>query len=427
MNFSKFHELSEELQSIILKCCERRDLSRLSQTSRNISHRTTSDELIDLRGFTYISPQHKDNAMRQNAFIDTILRLPTLGNFVSSLTWTIYPRQSFHEDRCMDHTRMWEAWKLLVRVRRLDIYSFSADWNDFVYFPAQPVYEDFLRPSAIIPPAVFPEATVIRIGGLMPYNYFRACVSTPSVVASLEMENLQGLLQPRDGCLLFAHAVDFQNIDRDFWIRHTKYEETEDENGIPILRHCGQMRGHLQPLLGKFVQLKHLKISTVGRELDQDVRWSEAREEKRYSEMANFIKSVASTLITFDFEQGVGLEPLKLWQIQARDIRSLMRQSGRPMDDYFFDFILPALLGATWPQLRRLYIRGVGGRIMPETRRMFRHVKFTRETPDILEFAMHQLRSAMSNSVEFTLERDTQRVFQMRGPITYWTKYPVGQ
>ncbi|TGO29948.1 hypothetical protein BPAE_0009g00440 [Botrytis paeoniae] len=373
------------------------------------SHRTTSDDLIDLRGFSYRSPQHKDKVRRQNAFIDTILRLPTLGNFVSSITWTIYPRQCSHEEQFFDHTKLWEAWKLLIRVRRLDIYSLAADWRDFVYLPAQPVYQDYFGPSAIIPPSVFPEATVIRIGGLMPYNYFRACVSTPSIVASLEMENLQGLLQPRDGCPLFVHVVVFQDIDRDFWIHHTKYEETEDENGIPVLRHCGLMRGHLQPLLGKFVQLKHLKVSTVGRELVQDVRWSEAREEKRYSEMANFIKSVAPTLITFDFEQGVGLEPLKLWQIEARDIRSLLRQSRRPMDDYFFDFILSALLGATWSQLRRLSIRGVCGNIMVETRRMFRHVKFTTETPDILEFAMHQLRSAMSNSVEFTLERDTQR------------------
>ncbi|TGO63229.1 hypothetical protein BCON_0014g00180 [Botryotinia convoluta] len=413
-------------------------MSRLSQTSRDMyertvpimyrhvnisSHQTTSDDLIDLRGFLYISPQHEDNVRRQNAFIDTILRLPTLGNFVSSLTWTIFPRQYSYKQQCVDHTKMWEAWKLLVRVKRLDIYSLAGDWKDFVEFPAPAVYQDYFGPSAIIPPAVFSEATFIRIGGLMPYTYFRACLSTPSIVASLEMENLQGLLQPKDGCLLFVHVVIPRDIDDDFWRNHTKYEETEDENGIPVLRHGGPMRGHLQPLVGKFVQLKHLKISTVGREVSRDVRWSETREKTRYSEMANFIESVAPTLVTFAFEQGVGLEPLEMWQMESHDYTSTLRQSRRPMDDYFFEFIIPALLGGTWSQLRRFSIRGVCGNVRFETRRLLRYVNFTPETPEILESAMDQLRSVMSNSVEFTLERETQRVFHMTPFIVYRTRY----
>ncbi|KAF7879650.1 uncharacterized protein EAF02_007820 [Botrytis sinoallii] len=289
LNLAKFHELSVEIQSLILKACEPRDLSRLSQASRGMyectlpimyrhinlsSHRTTSDDLIDLRGFVYTSSQHKDNVKRQNAFINTILRLPTLGKFVSSLTWTIYPRQCSYQQKCEDHA------KILF-------------------------YEDYLGPLAIITPAVFPEATVIRMGGIMPYNYFRACVSTPSIVASLEMENLQGLLQPRDGFRLSNHVLFHLHVGDHFWSNQTRYKETKDENGIPVLRHAGPMRGHLKPLIGKFVS--------------QGLRWSETRERKRYSEMASFITSVAPTLVTFAFEQGVGLEPLEKRQVESHN------------------------------------------------------------------------------------------------------------
>lgn len=375
------------------------------------SHRTTCDDLVDLRGFLFISPQHENNVRRQNAFIETILGLPSLGGFVSSLTWTIYPRQGTRRNQFVDHKRMWEAWKLLIKIRRLDLHSLAGDWRDFVDFSAPIDHQCFSVPSAIITPAVFPEATSIRIGGLMPYNYFRACVSTPSIIASLEMENLQGLRQPRDGCHLFVHLVLPWNMDDDFWRDHTRYEETDDEDGIPILRHGGPMSGHLQPLFGKFVQLKHLKISTVGHEFCRDVRWSETREKKRYSEIAKFIKSVAPTLINFDFEQGAALETIEGWQVEP--YKSILTQSRRPMDDYFSEFILPALLGGNWSQLRRLSIRGVCENVRIETRRWVENVDFTPDIPDMIEYAMHQLRLAMSNSVELTLEREAGRLFRM--------------
>ncbi|KAF7944370.1 hypothetical protein EAE96_010767 [Botrytis aclada] len=314
-NLSKFHSLSLELQSLIMKHCDLRDISRLSQTSRHMyeltvpityrhinlsSHRNDSDDLIDLRSFSVMSPQHENNVRRQNAFIDTILRLPTLGEFVLSLTWTLYPRQCSYQQQRVNHIKMWQAWELLARVRRLDIYSLAGDWRDFIDFTAPAFHQGYFAPSAAIPPALFPEATFIRIGGLMPYTYFRVCVSTPSIIVSLDMENLQGLLQPRD--LFSVHSRLPQHAVEDFWRNHTRYKETEDENGIPLLRHCGPMRGHLQPLLGKFVQLKNLKISTAGREVIRDDRWSAITEKARYFEMAKFITSVAPTLITFEFE-----------------------------------------------------------------------------------------------------------------------------
>ncbi|KAF7935325.1 uncharacterized protein EAE97_008232 [Botrytis byssoidea] len=318
---------------------------------------------------------------------------------------------------------MWEAWKLLIRVERLDIYSLAGDWRDFVDFPAPGFDEEYFGPSAIIPPAVFLGATSIRIGGLMPYPYFRAFVSTPSIVTSLEMENLQGLLQPKDSCLLNFHYVLRSGIDDDFWTNHTKYKETEDRHGIPVLRHGGPMIGHLQPLVGKFVQLEHLKISIAGREVSRDVRWSGTREQKRYSEMANFIRSVAPKLVTFTFEQGVGLELLEIWQVESHNNTSILSQSRRPIDDYFFEFILPALLEGTWSELEKFSIQGVCGNVRYETRHLLRDVTFTPEAPEVLESVMHQLRSVMSNSVEFTFERETQRVFHMASLNVYRTRY----
>ncbi|TGO19174.1 hypothetical protein BTUL_0005g00210 [Botrytis tulipae] len=387
------------------------------------SHRAASDDLIDFRGFLYMFPQQEDNVRRQKAFIDTILRFPALGYFVSSLTWTIYPRECPYRQKCVDHTKMWEAWKLLIRVERLDIYSFAGDWRDFVHFPAPGFDEGNFGPSAIIPQVVFPGATSIRIGGLMPYPYFRACVSRPSIVTSLEMENLQGLLQPKDSCLLNFHYVLRSGIDDDFWTNHTKYKETEDGHGIPVLRHGGPMRGHLQPLVGKFVQLEHLKISTAGREVSRDVRWSETREKKRYSEMADFIKPLAPKLVTFVFEQGVGLEPLQIWQVESHNNTSTLSQSRRPMDDYFFEFILPALLEGTWSQLKKFSIQGVCGNVRYETTPLLRDMNFTPEAPEFLESVMHQLRSVISNSVEFTFERETQRVFHMASLNVYRSRY----
>ncbi|THV52106.1 hypothetical protein BGAL_0089g00340 [Botrytis galanthina] len=325
---------------------------------------------------------------------------------------------------------MWEAWTFLIQLKSLDVYSLAGDWRDIVEFPA-PGFESFdeddFGPSAIVPPAVFPEAISIRIGGLMPYSYFRAYVSRPSIVTSLEMENLQGLLQPKDSCLLLFNFVARAGTDDHFWPNHTKYEETEDEDGIPVMRHGGPMRGHLQPLVGKFVQLKHLKISTAGCEVSRDLRWSEEREEKRYSEMANFIKSVAPTLVTFAFEQGVGLEPLELWQVRSHNNTSTFNQWRRPIDEYFLEFMLPALLEGTWSKLKKFSIQGVGGNVRYETARFLREVNFAPEAPEFLESVMHKLRSVMSDSVEFTFESETQRVFHMASLNVYMTRYIVSE
>ncbi|TGO74887.1 hypothetical protein BELL_0250g00200 [Botrytis elliptica] len=125
--------------------------------------------------------------------------------------------------------------------------------------------------------------------------------------------------------------------------------------------------------------------------------------------MASFIRSVAPILVTFAFEQGVGLEPLEKRQVESRNHTSTLSQSRRPMDDYFFKFILPALLGGTWSRLWKFSIRGVCGNVRYETRRLLRYVNFTPEAPEVLESVMHQLRSVMSNSVEFTFERETQK------------------
>ncbi|KAF7865752.1 hypothetical protein EAF04_005917 [Stromatinia cepivora] len=420
--FPKFHLLATELQKKIIEECASADILRLAQTSHDMCdialpllYRHVDISCHNERGLfpcTFGSSYSKvlaDNpyrevagkkelGRRQSTFCNAIIKKPSLGSLVLSLTWTCNWCKEIVTDFRELNQKVWNTWMLLVRVQKLDLCSLVAGIDVL----------EFSTLLETIPPSVFPMATSIKIGGNMPYSYFRAWLSSPETVISLDLNNLQGFRQFKDGWSPIRPSEE-SNIKEDEFRRHpTRSQETVDENGIPVLRHDGPMRGHLQPFLQRFTRLAHLTIRTIGHEDHQDNRWSEVREKARYTEIATFVKSVAPTLTTFVFEQGIEVEFAKGLNNRAQ----LTKQTGRPMDTYFLSHILPALTEEQWPKLEKLSIRGVGGEIR-DSSRLFGGVDWTPETSGIFESAEDQLRLALGNSVRFSWEKMARRSFHM--------------
>jgi hypothetical protein len=178
-------------------------------------------------------------------------------------------------------------------------------------------------------------------------------ISSPEKVVSLELDNPQGFAQIRD--------EDDDDETRDFpdgSYNFVSLLETEDENALPVVRYSGPMRGHLRPLIGRFTHLKHLSLHTVGQFHDSEPSWSEARDKARYSEIADFITSVKSTLTSLTFVQGLPERPRAILITRAD------QWLGRPMNTYFLSYILPCLIQGPWPEPKVLSVRGVGGQMM---------------------------------------------------------------
>jgi hypothetical protein len=218
---------------------------------------------------------------RQEYFVDTIIKNPKRGALVHSLAWTYHCSYEGwgYEDIGEPRMRFWKAFGLLGKVERLDFCSFMGEGN------------------WLVPPPLFPNAKFIRIGGRMPYAIFRALISSPEKIISLELDNPQGFAQIRDEDEDEDDSRDGQGDLLNGPRNYVSLPETEDENHLPLVRHSGPMRGHLRPLIGQFTHLKHLSLHTVGQFHDSEPSWSEAREKARYSEIADFISSVSSTLL----------------------------------------------------------------------------------------------------------------------------------
>lgn len=93
---------------------------------------------------------------KQEVFIETIIRRPTYGSYISSLTWTY---QWQYEEPDQRDQRMWKAFQSLTRVKLIDICSMDH------------------QEAHVIPPPLFPSATIIRVGGRISYPFFRAILA----------------------------------------------------------------------------------------------------------------------------------------------------------------------------------------------------------------------------------------------------------
>jgi hypothetical protein len=197
-------------------------------------------------------------------------------------------------------------------------------------------------------------------------------------------------------------------------IVHPLFSETEDEDGYPLLRHDGPMRGHLRPLLNGFENLRRLFIRTVGQDDSTDQYYLASREKARYEEIAMFISSTAGTLETLVFEQGI-IQEGDLSLSTVGDPRRV-HQVGRPMDTYFLEFIHPIFLSTEWKKLKKITIRGVGGkprglngwRIPPVGFRTWEQYD-----PAILETAEHNLRTSLGEGVLLEWEPEVGKTFYL--------------
>lgn len=263
---------------------------------------------------------------RQENFLNTMTQKPTLGLLVLALSWTYQSTYYTWEEAECGQERIFEGFQPLKRIKTLDICCFNREQH------------------IIIPLALFPAAISVKIGGRMPYAFFRAIVSSPSRLISLEIDNVEGFGQLRDG------------LDEELsYVSHlASIPETEDVNGKPLVRHDGPMHGHLRELIGQCTSLRHLVIRTIGQEDAADYRWTRAREEKRYSEMTEFIMATSETLETLIFEQGI--EPLEGGKRLPIDHHG---GAERPMDSFCLMHIVPALLNTPWLKLKNIAISGV--------------------------------------------------------------------
>jgi hypothetical protein len=345
----------------------------------------------------YLSPDvFSQLESRQEAFIDAVIRMPSRGSMVLSLTWTY----QCYAERCMEtderQQRTWTAFKLLNRVQKLDMCSLDRERFH------------------VVPPLLFPAATSIRIGGCMSYAFFRAMISSPEIVVSLDLDNAQGLGQVQDG-LDEEWEVPLSSSPDNILL----HQETEDDREIPVLRHPGAMRGHLNPLIGHFLNLKHLCIRTVGQDDSTDQSWSDSREKERYTEISNFLRSVRSTLTTLVFEQGNQPE-VHLVRSCRGDPRRLAVQKGRPMDTYFLSYVLHTLIQGPWPELKMLSIRGVGAQ--PREWNSYSNVGFRNWVPidpSIVESAQNRLRTALENTTRLLWEPEVDRCFYLESGNDY--------
>ncbi|CZR56368.1 uncharacterized protein PAC_06256 [Phialocephala subalpina] len=351
MSFPRFGLLACELQQEVMRQCDPADLARLVRTSRTMHARGLSilyhrvdischnDEGLFLSIYQRSMVQGnnplrkvedsraRNFQRRQESFINTMIENSALGLLVIALTWTY--QCTFHtwEEAERAQKRMSKGFQSLKRIKMVDICSFNREQHP------------------IIPLAPFQTATSVKIGGRMPYAFFRAIVTASSRLVFLEIDNVQGFGQLRDG------------LDEELsYISHlASISETEDINGRPLVRHDGPMHGHLSELTGQCTSLRHLVIRTIGQKDATDYRWSRAREEKRYSEIADFIAATSDTLESLIFEQGK--EPLEDGKgLPAQGHRN---KAERPMDSFFFAHILPVLLNTPWPKLNNIAIHGV--------------------------------------------------------------------
>lgn len=129
----------------------------------------------------------------------------------------------------------------------------------------------------------------------------------------------------------------------------------DNEDFIEQLHGTRHPIGLLDPLIGKCTSLRSLYISTVGK---SDEFAEDPLDERRYASWAQFMSSVRLGIEFLSFSQGVNINEAHAPKDSL--LRGPQRSEHRPMDRLFLDHILPILVAAPWPKMKRMEIRGVG-------------------------------------------------------------------
>lgn len=91
-------------------------------------------------------------------------------------------------------------------------------------------------------------------------------------------------------------------------------------------------------------------------------------------------------------------------------------QMIRPMDERYITFIAPMLIHGSWPELKRVVIRGVGGSVQDGCA----HATRMDDLGRIVD-SHHRLRQALEPKVLLTLEREATKTFYCRANTNYYS------
>lgn len=258
----------------------------------------------------------------------TLRSKPRYGEFVTDLTFTYqsynnYPRHTF-----VIGEHSWDALRHLKNVKSLTYRG--SGFQSGLNFIQQPLFHS---------------ADSINISGRLDYATFMGLVpASGRNIRSLELDDIDGIETMHGG-------MDIQS-------------ESDSIDEIPLVRRRGPMIGHLRYIQQRCIDLQHFSLRVLRQPEHQDRHFYPERARRQFSEVAGFIDSTRRTLETLRLDWTVSAEiDREVWSdalLHSR-FRDLYPQHGISMDIGFVEEVYPILLRGPWPNLKEIFIRGVGG------------------------------------------------------------------
>ncbi|CAO2653739.1 Nn.00g031500.m01.CDS01 [Neocucurbitaria sp. VM-36] len=367
-------ELPTEVLIEIVSLCRPADIKRLCETCEYLHSRSTpelyrsidiSSHNADIRcepfGVVYhrVPPDFFNRTWtwldyvvfeKQKKLIQTLDKRSELGRYVRGLRWTVLDVSECGEDNWedMELGRELEEKRNMLEVGERFISATVGDplWRTFHSF-VNVAHVDICwqrgERDLILPKPLFPSATSVRLSGCMTRELVHCILvrSSPQL-RHIELSNLLQWAEVEPALPDLTNAQEWE----EYWKKHGS-----DHKTIPYTR---LMAGALDTFVGRCMSLTSLCITTVGRD---DLWRPHPWDDRRYSSWARFLESVRNQLHYFSFKQGESRNAVAA----PRGSRpGIPHYDYREMDRLFREWILPVLLAAPWPHMRRLEIRGVG-------------------------------------------------------------------
>lgn len=164
-------------------------------------------------------------------------------------------------------------------------------------------------------------------------------------------------------------------------------------------------RDHLRTLTGRCTSLRHLALRSADDDFKPNQLCSASLDEVRYVQWATFIVSVGNTLRTFGFEQGI---PPQCHSQGGCSNRTdwMPLQVIRPMHERYFKYIAPVLVHGSWPEVKKVVSRALGGSVQ----NCYIHNTIEHDLGRIAK-SKHRLQQALEPNVLLTFEREATKTF----------------
>ena len=327
-----FSDLPAEIHINIAEQCENTDLINLFLTSKLVHERCLRvlyrhvDLQFNAGGLTHwIDHQSLSSLLKkQIGLVRTLRSHIKYGKFVRSLKGTLYlpaclSSQAGREDVTAQQDLL-AAMQSLTHVQSVDLAFKNTSYG-------------MVPPMKQFPNTWFQSATSVRLVGRMQYGLAKSILNAvnPALLRHLCLDLVrERLTRQRQGRIMPGDM---------------------GEDGRIVAR--GVMSGLLTPLTDRCTVLRTLDLRRMVVSHFQHHRHQSA-DQASYMEWACFIRSVQGTVEEFTFEQVTRHLELYDPEDEIRALRTIM-------DEKFERLILPAIVSANWPRLKRLELRGVGG------------------------------------------------------------------